>query len=1135
MNESSFNIFNFNASRCRNLYKIQSFLGFVEEYDPLCICIQEINVTGALKVFSEKYQVFINLESGAQDGVGIVTLVKKGYKILDSIIGLNGRIIGLKFANMQIWNVYPKSGTGFKNEREIFFREQLTELMIQWKDSTKFIFQIGDHNCTHRLVDSLYNGGQHLQAGLVKHLQIHGLSDDFLNLHGNEAIMYSRITNTSRTRIDYLFSNSKACIYFQYVDMLAGLDHKAIVARYDIPVCSDKEFITKERYFAGWVISRRLEQDNLFLDEAKKIFEHIKLESEEKEINNFDASFYWLKAKTAIVQLAKRREKELFLEDQNKMNVLKCFYSSLVKDIQKGEDCFLELEKVKTDMNQIYRDRCKQYIDKIRGLEIDDHTYDIHKLQNKKKFENQSRIRELKINERVYEGSANVVGAIENKMREELNLYGNMDFGAPVTEQEEAFLSKLIGITLTESEKEKLLAPTNSEEISFILNNEVDLDSSPGEDGITYRFIKVFWNWKCFEYLFLDFLNFTRSCGNCGVVENMGIMTVKNKKIQSIEYDKKRKLTKVNKDMNLGNGKVWTNRLKQIIIPKILPKTQFNCQSQVNVIDEIREIRTVNKFLLGEKGAGQIDGTILSVDFKDAFRSISLRWFNLVLKRLEVPKDFIDWFWMMYSDLHVKIVVNKYMSEKIFVQRGFMEGSPPSMAAFVVSLIPFMKELEENLKGIVTANGKVHKIKLFADDLKTFLSDLREIRIVSDVISRFEKVSGLIMHRDPARDKCQALPFGHHRLFNSWPEWINVKNKIKVVGAIFSNNEDIDQLNSNLVSQNFFNTLSKSYGIRGTILQKAYFANTFLFSKLWYLGQCFKIDRKVLENIMSKALNFIYAGENERPVRSLNFRNKVVGGLGLIHPFVKSKALLIRSMYKEFLELECSIEDGTVVDQLYGYPVDFKRVHAQGIANGSAKVIYKFLIQDLVSKNGSLIPSRNEKRSDFVKWRLAWKNWSKMKGLTPEEKCFAWKVQQDMLQIGSRIHRNNAERRCLIMLENGQLCQNIQTLEHLFLSCESVGDVYDNLSYILNVYLERGVQFKDIVHFSFNHRNKKKLNCALWFAVKVMFQVFQNKSRNMAQILREVVKEIDWNIRMNRKLGSLGEILFLKELIENRI
>ena len=66
----------------------------------------------------------------------------------------------------------------------------------------------------------------------------------------------------------------------------------------------------------------------------------------------------------------------------------------------------------------------------------------------------------------------------------------------------------------------------------------------------------------------------------------------KIKKAQSTEYDKKRKLTKLNKDTNLGNGKVWVNRIKKIIIP-IIPRNQFNCQSGVNKVDEIREIRTV--------------------------------------------------------------------------------------------------------------------------------------------------------------------------------------------------------------------------------------------------------------------------------------------------------------------------------------------------------------------------------------------------------------------------------------------------------------------------------------------------------------------------------------------------------------
>ena len=45
---------------------------------------------------------------------------------------------------------------------------------------------------------------------------------------------------------------------------------------------------------------------------------------------------------------------------------------------------------------------------------------------------------------------------------------------------------------------------------------------------------------------------------------------------------------------------------------------------------------------------------------------------------------------------------------------------PPSMAAFVVSLIPLMYYLEEKIVGITTLDQKNHKIKLFADDLKLF-------------------------------------------------------------------------------------------------------------------------------------------------------------------------------------------------------------------------------------------------------------------------------------------------------------------------------------------------------------------------------------------------------------------------------
>ena len=45
-------------------------------------------------------------------------------------------------------------------------------------------------------------------------------------------------------------------------------------------------------------------------------------------------------------------------------------------------------------------------------------------------------------------------------------------------------------------------------------------------------------------------------------------------------------------------------------------------------------------------------------------------------------------------------------------------------------------------------------------------------------------------------------------------------------------------------------------------------------------------------------MNFIYAGENERPVRAWNFRPTKFGGLGLVEASVKARALLLRNLIK---------------------------------------------------------------------------------------------------------------------------------------------------------------------------------------------------------------------------------------------
>ena len=94
-------IMNFNASRTSSLIKIRNFLNFINQYDPIFVAIQEINITSAIKIFSEKFQVLVNIEEGSKDGIGIVSLIKKDIHIVDTIVGANGRIIGIEIKDAQ--------------------------------------------------------------------------------------------------------------------------------------------------------------------------------------------------------------------------------------------------------------------------------------------------------------------------------------------------------------------------------------------------------------------------------------------------------------------------------------------------------------------------------------------------------------------------------------------------------------------------------------------------------------------------------------------------------------------------------------------------------------------------------------------------------------------------------------------------------------------------------------------------------------------------------------------------------------------------------------------------------------------------------------------------------------------------
>ena len=1116
-------ILNMNAYRMVDSTKIQGIFNMIKIYSPAVVTIQEISIVKALQVFSFYYHVYVNIEETARDNIGMCTLISKNLNVRDQIIGLNGRIIGIKLENVQIWNIYPKSGSQHKNIRETFFRHDLTNSLKVWKDYPSNLVIIGDYNCLHRVEDALNN--PQVQPGLIKFMTQFKLKDDYIQVHGINANEFSRVTKTSGTRIDTAISNNSAeCLKFDYIPYV-GLDHKMILCEYSIPLKQKSGRIPKEKFISGWVVDKGILKDEIFLGVLEKVLEKVQINKDYPEQT-------WYEFKSLLIQWAKERSVFLKKEQNIYHKRLINHYNLVIEDIKNGIDCKEELCYIVQELNEFYKMKVDKVVERDKCLEIKENNEEIIKQQKESKYFGNG-IDKIRINDNVYEDKFKIVEEIEKEMRKELENDSGMGFSYPTNQEEEYFLNMLPKLELSEEEREKLTDQINDEEISSILSHEVDLDSSPGLDGITYRCLNVLWQYPKFKKIYRNYLNRIKETGQYGRNLNISVMVLKNKKQNSIDYSQKRKLTKTNKEINLL-AKIWSNRCRDILLPKIIPKNQYVCRLDANIIDELIQIRDLNLFLLGNNGV-QNNGSILSLDFKDAFRSVNHRWFNLVMEHLGVPGEFIKFFWNIYKDLGIIISVNKIKSNIIYNKRGFAEGSAPSMAAFVMSTIALIKGLEKQLDGIKLADGRLFKVFSFADDQKLALKNAEEISKVQDTVIRFEKVSGLLLHRDVSRKKCNVLSFGNHVNYKKWPSWITKANKIKVIGAYFINQGNLEWENSIFVKDKCFERINANWSLKGTILQKAFFVNTFCLSKLNYISQAFIMDTNILEEITKLALKFIYAGENERPIRLVNFRRISEGGIGLIEPKLKAKALLCKSVLKDIRLRNIALKSNVLEVEVYGANDTIINYIKDGKMNSTSKEIYEAFIFKYLRVNSTLIPSRNEKKVANIKWSNSYRNYRNLSEIDPGEKELVFRFIQDLVGVPARLHQK-VDKRCMRKIKNNDICTSISDREHFFQSCESIRDVAQMFKSIAHKILQKkNISFKDLLHFSYRGRGKNKEKVFSWVLVKGYKKIFYDKILDGKNIMKDILIDIKFAERNHFTITQLKEFQSVKEVILNLI
>ena len=191
-------------------------------------------------------------------------------------------------------------------------------------------------------------------------------------------------------------------------------------------------------------------------------------------------------------------------------------------------------------------------------------------------------------------------------------------------------------------------------------------------------------------------------------------------------------------------------------------------------------------------------------------------------------------------------------------------------------------------------------IERFCDDLNVLTSDVQDLVIVDDAITKFEKVSGAILSRFK---KCKILGFGNWKRKNHWPlKYIQTVDELKVFGIFVRNSFQC------LLKKNFdyrydkFRQALIAWSSRSfdSLYQRVDVINIFALTRIFYVASVLPLQKSFIKKVETSIGKFLWSSSGRLLRVSLadikNCRER--GGLGLTCLDSKGKSLLLSQLLR---------------------------------------------------------------------------------------------------------------------------------------------------------------------------------------------------------------------------------------------
>ena len=298
---------------------------------------------------------------------------------------------------------------------------------------------------------------------------------------------------------------------------------------------------------------------------------------------------------------------------------------------------------------------------------------------------------------------------------------------------------------LNKMDKENLEKDISLDKLGYIVKKSKN-NKSPGPDGFTNEFYKIFW--PNLKIILLKLLNSYRKKKLINPSQLNGTITCipKGGKIRN-NIKNWRPITLLNSIYKYFSS-IIAERLKHIL-PKLIHSNQTGFINGRFIGENTR----LTYYIITECNLQNSKGLILLIDFEKAFDSISSEFITKTLKIFNFGTDTVNWINSLQIGSSSKILQNGNFSNKLTLGRGCRQGDPVSPYLFVLAAEILSEAIRTNkdIEGI-TILQKEQKTSQYADDTTLFIKPTeKNIRNCMSTLREFERVSGLRVNKEKTK------------------------------------------------------------------------------------------------------------------------------------------------------------------------------------------------------------------------------------------------------------------------------------------------------------------------------------------------------------------------------------------------